>query len=208
MYWTCVGAFVAFENVAEWFISWLPFYWEMRMCILLFLSVPQTSGYVWVYQTYVDPYLKKNEADIDSSIVGLQQSTFSFVQEKGTALWDAVWRVATRNTGAAAANAPPASTSAPSQTPSQPPPANVLAMGAELFHRYGPWAMGAVQSSLGAAQARVSGAAAGTASQPGPLPTPPANGTPNSSLHQRSPFASTENVATPSKPPSFPEPFQ
>lgn len=61
MYWTCVGAFVAFENLAEWFVSWyvprlydkishshpailrLPFYWEFRTLFLLFLALPQTQ---------------------------------------------------------------------------------------------------------------------------------------------------------------------
>ncbi|GJE85798.1 HVA22/TB2/DP1 family protein [Phanerochaete sordida] len=204
-YWTCIGAIIAFENVAEWFISWFPFYWELRMVFLLFLALPQTSGSTWVYQTYLDPYFQKNEADIDASIVAAQSKGLTFVQEKGTAAWDAVWRAATKS----AVTGPQASTSTPGQTPSQPtqqPPANILSMGTDLFHKYGPWAMGAIQSSLGAAQTRASGPA--NAGQPGPLPTPPANPTPNPSLHQRSPFASTENVATPSKPPSFPEPFQ
>jgi receptor expression-enhancing protein 1/2/3/4 len=61
MYWTVIGAFVAFEYVAEWLISWqaliidysvtpsqiipsscrLPFYWEVKTMFLLYLSLPQ-----------------------------------------------------------------------------------------------------------------------------------------------------------------------
>lgn len=170
--------------------------------------LPQGSS--WVYQTYLDPYFKKNEAGIDAGIAAAQTNIVSFAQEKAAALWDTIWRIATKASNTAGGNAPPTSTSAPSQTPpqtgAQQSPANIMSMGADLFHKYGPWAMGAIQSSLGAAQARTS--ASTSAGQPGPLPTPPANPTPNSGLHQRSPFASTESVAAPSRPPSFPEPFQ
>ena len=62
MYWSVIGAFVAFEYVAEWFITWyavfstsylekwylillkrIPFYWEVKTLFLLFLSLPQTQ---------------------------------------------------------------------------------------------------------------------------------------------------------------------
>ena len=64
MYWSVIGAFVAFEYLAEWLISWqvifpplapcdhltlallpsrLPFYWELKTAFLLFLSLPQTQ---------------------------------------------------------------------------------------------------------------------------------------------------------------------
>lgn len=161
-----------------------------------------------MYQTYLDPYFKKNEADIDAGIVAAQTNAVSFVQIKAAAIWDAVWRIATKSTNTAAANAPTTSTSAPSQTLAAPAgaqqsPANILAAGADLFHKYGPWAMGAIQSSLGAAQARAPASSA-PAGQPGPLPTPPPNPTPSPSIHQRSPFATSESITTP---PPFPEPF-
>ncbi len=61
MYWVCVGGLVAFENVAQWLVSWyvkrsyfhtsqtpyklrvvrFPFYWEARTILLLFLALPQ-----------------------------------------------------------------------------------------------------------------------------------------------------------------------
>ena len=68
MYWTVVGAFVAFEYTAEWLISWyvtffstspylnytifavhllgtsrLPFYWEAKTIFFLYLSLSQTQ---------------------------------------------------------------------------------------------------------------------------------------------------------------------
>jgi receptor expression-enhancing protein 1/2/3/4 len=57
MYWTVIGAFVAFQYTAEWLISWyvyqhlmclrlirasrFPFYFEIKTLFLLFLALPQ-----------------------------------------------------------------------------------------------------------------------------------------------------------------------
>ncbi|KIP12048.1 hypothetical protein PHLGIDRAFT_399773 [Phlebiopsis gigantea 11061_1 CR5-6] len=202
MYWTCVGAFIAFESVAEWFISWFPFYWELRTLVLLFMSLPQTQGSTFVYQTYFDPYFKKNEADIDAGIVAAQTNTITFAQAKATAIWEAAWRIATKS-GAPSAGAP--ATGTPSgQTPSaQQAPPNLFAMGSQLFQTYGPWAMGAIKSSVGSIQTKSTTTGSVNASNP-PLPTPPATKpAPSPGLQQRSPYASRENVATP---PVFPEP--
>jgi receptor expression-enhancing protein 1/2/3/4 len=87
MYWTVIGAFVAFEYLAEWLISWLPFYWELKTIFLLFLSLPQTEGSTYIYNAYLQPFLVRNEADLDAGIVRIQRNVLTFVQEKISALW-------------------------------------------------------------------------------------------------------------------------
>jgi len=87
MYWTVIGAFVAFEYLAEWLISWMPFYWELKTIFLLFLSLPQTEGSTYIYNAYLQPFLLSNEADLDAGIVRIQRNVFTFVQEKASALW-------------------------------------------------------------------------------------------------------------------------
>ena len=70
MYWSVIGAVVAFEYIAEWLISWqvltidysvrhtsqtipsscrLPFYWEVKTLFFLYLSLPQIQ--VWLILT-------------------------------------------------------------------------------------------------------------------------------------------------------------
>ncbi|KAF5323315.1 hypothetical protein D9611_005749 [Ephemerocybe angulata] len=83
MYWSIVGVFVAFEYIAE----WLPFYWEVKTLFLLYLSLPQTQGSTYIYQTYVHPFLIKNEASIDAGIDGLQSNALTFIQAKLTDLF-------------------------------------------------------------------------------------------------------------------------
>ncbi|KAF8807748.1 hypothetical protein BYT27DRAFT_7189844 [Phlegmacium glaucopus] len=83
MYWSVVGAFVAFEYVAEWFIGWLPFYWEVKTLFLLFLSLPQTQGSTYIYTAYLQPVFSRNEDHLDA----IQRNVLTFIQAKLVALW-------------------------------------------------------------------------------------------------------------------------
>ncbi|KIM47844.1 hypothetical protein M413DRAFT_22437 [Hebeloma cylindrosporum] len=102
MYWAVIGAFVAFEYLAEWLISWLPFYWEIKTIFLLFLSLPQTQGSTYVYNTYLQPFLLRNETDLDAGIVTIQRNILTFIQGKLSAAWDLV--VSNRNAQTQSAN--------------------------------------------------------------------------------------------------------
>jgi len=83
MYWSVIGAFVAFEYVAEWFISWLPFYWEIKTLFLLFLSLPQTQGSTYVYTAYLQPAFSRNEHYLDA----IQRNMPAYIQAKLAHLW-------------------------------------------------------------------------------------------------------------------------
>ncbi|KAI0271422.1 TB2/DP1, HVA22 family-domain-containing protein [Gloeopeniophorella convolvens] len=95
-YWTVIGAVVAFEYAAEWLLSWFPFYWEIKTIFLLFLSLPQTEGSTYIYQTYVEPFLIQNEAEIDASITSARTETITFLQTRLTTLWELVWSAVDR----------------------------------------------------------------------------------------------------------------
>ncbi|KDR85367.1 hypothetical protein GALMADRAFT_261069 [Galerina marginata CBS 339.88] len=96
MYWTVIGVFVAFEYLAEWLISWMPFYWELKTIFLLFLSLPQTEGSTYIYNAYLQPFFSRNEADLDAGIVRMQRNILTFSQEKFSALWNWFWALSTR----------------------------------------------------------------------------------------------------------------
>jgi len=180
MYWSVVGAFVALEYVAEWFISWFPFYWELKTIILLFLSLPQTQGSTWVYKTYLDPLLAKNEAEIDAGITAAQTNILNFVQVQTTKLWDIVWRLMTGTaaTGEQLSGTP--ASSSPVQSSSTPNPF-VLAKG--MWNAYGPSFLGSFQASQNKAPTSVS--------------------TPDAQRPHMSPAASSHSAPGT---PSFPEP--
>ncbi|KAF9652002.1 hypothetical protein BDM02DRAFT_3089908, partial [Thelephora ganbajun] len=90
MYWCTVGVLVAIEYVCEWLISWFPFYWEVKTLFLLFLALPQTQGSTWIYQSYLEPFFRQNEQDLDRGILSAQSTVLTFVQSKFQAVWEAL----------------------------------------------------------------------------------------------------------------------
>lgn len=135
-YWTVIGAYVGFEYLVGWFISWLPFYWEAKTVFLLFLSLPQTQGSTFVYDTYLKPFFVKNHNSIDSGIISIQGSIITFIHTRLYAVWELLWSVINKT--------PP-----PGQPPAAaPPPAAGFsvesAMG--LWHTYGPSLLSAIQT--------------------------------------------------------------
>ncbi|KXN85679.1 HVA22-like protein h [Leucoagaricus sp. SymC.cos] len=114
MYWSVVGAFVAFEYTAEWLISWLPFYWEVKTLFLLYLALPQTQasprlilrqGSTYIYAAYLQPFFVQNEADLDEGIVQAQKSFLTFIQSRLTALWEFILNAASKRQTSATSTA-------------------------------------------------------------------------------------------------------
>ncbi|KZV77699.1 hypothetical protein PENSPDRAFT_645316 [Peniophora sp. CONT] len=95
-YWAVIGAIVAFEYAAEWAISWFPFYWELKTLFLLFLSLPQTQGSSYIYQTYLEPYFQAHEADIDQGIESAQTELLTFLQKYGQRFFELAWSVVSK----------------------------------------------------------------------------------------------------------------
>ncbi|KAG7099043.1 hypothetical protein E1B28_000921 [Marasmius oreades] len=183
MYWSVVGALVGFEYVAEWFVSWLPFYWEIKTVFLLFLSLPQIQGSTFIYTNYLEPFFAKNETQIDEGITSIQTNTFVFVQSKLAAIWNLLWSVI---------NKTPAN--GQGQQRQGPPLSFDAAMG--LFKAYAP-------SVLSAMQPANKGLAPNAASTPSMAPSASSTSIPRVSAHSRaSPSPSPFGDATPPLPES------
>ncbi|KIO08387.1 hypothetical protein M404DRAFT_22960 [Pisolithus tinctorius Marx 270] len=88
MYWAVIGAFIAVENILGFFISWLPFYWELRTLLLLYLSLPQIQGSTYVYKTYLEPFCRINEAEFDAGIASATGSILEFFQSRLASVTD------------------------------------------------------------------------------------------------------------------------
>jgi len=186
MYWTVIGLFVAFEYTAEWFISWFPFYWETKTLLLLFLALPQTQGSTWVYNTYLQPFFSKNEAELDAGIVSAQTNMVAFIQSRVAQLWDALLKLSAKSQAAAAQQQQPnGQAPAPSAAP------NPFGLARGMWDSYAPSVLGAFQRY---------------SSQPTAAPGAPPSApfTPPIQRPGVSPAPSTQSVHTPG--PAFPEP--
>ncbi|KAK0205425.1 TB2/DP1, HVA22 family-domain-containing protein [Desarmillaria ectypa] len=90
MYWSVLGCIVAVEYVAEWLISWIPFYYLTKTLFLLYLSLPQTQGSTYLYINHLEPFFSTHEAQIDATTASLKAKLYSFVQARARALWDQI----------------------------------------------------------------------------------------------------------------------
>ncbi|KZT30719.1 hypothetical protein NEOLEDRAFT_1083032 [Neolentinus lepideus HHB14362 ss-1] len=176
MYWCVVGAFVTVEYAVEWLVDWFPFYYEIKMLFLLFLSLPQTEGSTYVYKTYVEPFFTAKEANIDSGIEAAKTNALTFFQTRLAALWDLLWSIISKTPAAAQ------KTGADAKENSSSAAANPLVTVQSLWTMYGSVVVGAVQRSTGVAQTTTSAQANGQSppvhmeaapnAVPSPLPTP------------------------------------
>ncbi|KAF9574697.1 hypothetical protein EC968_005701 [Mortierella alpina] len=77
MYWTVMGIFTLAEVVLDMFVFWLPFYYEIKMLFVLWMILPQTQGSIYLYQTFVDPYLSQHEREIDQTLKDIQKQAMA-----------------------------------------------------------------------------------------------------------------------------------
>lgn len=68
-YWILVALLSVFGAFADVFFSWLPFYYEAKLGVYLFLWHPQTNGATVVYEKYVRPYISEHEYEIDHTLL-------------------------------------------------------------------------------------------------------------------------------------------
>ncbi|EJD03685.1 uncharacterized protein FOMMEDRAFT_167026 [Fomitiporia mediterranea MF3/22] len=89
-YWIVVGALLAFEYSVEAFISWFPFYWELKLLFLLFISLPQVQGSTYIYDTWLSPYLSRNELYLDRQIDSASENFLGFFQAQVQVILDKI----------------------------------------------------------------------------------------------------------------------
>ncbi|KAF9274602.1 receptor accessory protein 4 [Mortierella alpina] len=77
MYWTVMGIFTLAEVVLDTFVFWFPFYYEIKMLFVLWMILPQTQGSIYLYQTFVDPYLTQHEREIDQTLKDIQKQAMA-----------------------------------------------------------------------------------------------------------------------------------
>jgi len=205
MYWCTVGVLVAIEYVCEWLISWFPFYWEVKTLLLLFLALPQTQGSTWVYQSYLEPFFRENEQDLDQGILSTQSTAITFVQSKFQIVWEAIWGMINKNptNGRPGSGVPSPHQSYQGQPGTAPSPYDTAR---QLFNTYAPGALGSlVNRAYGTAPADPN---PNTRSPPGPSPRPNASssstsfGNGTTPPYQRTPATPRSDGDVP----SFPQP--
>ncbi|XP_058406556.1 receptor expression-enhancing protein 4 isoform X2 [Diceros bicornis minor] len=83
MYWIVFALFMAAETFTDIFISWFPFYYEIKMAFVLWLLSPYTKGASLLYRKFVHPSLSRHEKEIDTYIVQAKERSYETVLSFG-----------------------------------------------------------------------------------------------------------------------------
>ncbi|KAM4749571.1 receptor expression-enhancing protein 4 [Rhinophrynus dorsalis] len=83
MYWIVFALFMTVETFTDIFVSWFPFYYEIKMAFVIWLLSPYTRGASLLYRKCVHPALSLREKEIDSYIVQAKERSYESVVSIG-----------------------------------------------------------------------------------------------------------------------------
>ncbi|XP_049763501.1 uncharacterized protein LOC126092109 isoform X4 [Schistocerca cancellata] len=85
MYWIVFALFSCAETFTDVFLSfWFPFYYEIKILLVLWLLSPATKGSSILYRKFVHPMLSRREQDIDEYIAKAKEQGYHTVLHLGT----------------------------------------------------------------------------------------------------------------------------
>ncbi|KLO18986.1 hypothetical protein SCHPADRAFT_935809 [Schizopora paradoxa] len=138
MYWSVLGCIGGVEYAAEWILSWIPFYYSLRMTFLLYLLLPQTNGATYVYKTHLEPFLKSHEADVDAWYLRYKTFAYNCVLNHFHTLWKLVAESLKNQARPAPSSDAPADPNSPNPPPLQTVASALVGVVGGLCKVYGP----------------------------------------------------------------------
>lgn len=85
MYWIVFALFTCAETFTDVFFSfWFPFYYEIKIVLVLWLLSPATKGSSILYRRFVHPALSRREAEIDEALARATEQGYTAVLQLGS----------------------------------------------------------------------------------------------------------------------------
>ncbi|XP_033254679.1 uncharacterized protein LOC108158605 isoform X3 [Drosophila miranda] len=84
MYWIVFAFFTCIETFTDIFISWFPFYYEVKVVLVFWLLSPATKGSSTLYRKFVHPMLTRHEQEIDEYLTQATEQGYSVVLQLGS----------------------------------------------------------------------------------------------------------------------------
>ncbi|XP_053671081.1 uncharacterized protein LOC128721362 [Anopheles nili] len=84
MYWIVLAFFTCIETFTDILLSWFPFYYEIKVIIVLWLLSPATRGSSTLYRKFVHPMLTRREQEIDDYINQAKEKGYTAVLQLGS----------------------------------------------------------------------------------------------------------------------------
>ncbi|XP_076257565.1 uncharacterized protein LOC143194768 isoform X3 [Rhynchophorus ferrugineus] len=83
MYWIVFALFTCTETFTDIFFSWFPFYYEIKIILVIWLLSPATKGSSILYRKFVHPMLSSREQEIDDYISKAKEQSYRQVLDLG-----------------------------------------------------------------------------------------------------------------------------
>jgi receptor expression-enhancing protein 5/6 len=85
VYWIVYSFFSIIEVFTDFLLYWIPFYFTFKLAFLLWAMLPQTNGAKFLYDTFLEDFLKKNESKIDAALNDAKRNAGSVGKELAAA---------------------------------------------------------------------------------------------------------------------------
>ncbi|XP_041124657.1 receptor expression-enhancing protein 1-like isoform X5 [Polyodon spathula] len=76
MYWIIFALFTTAETITDIFLSWIPFYYELKIAFVVWLLSPYTKGSSVLYRKFVHPTLTSKEKEIDDYLCQAKDKSY------------------------------------------------------------------------------------------------------------------------------------
>ncbi|XP_077589545.1 receptor expression-enhancing protein 2 [Stigmatopora nigra] len=83
MYWIVFALFSTAETATDLFLSWFPFYFELKIAFVIWLLSPYTKGSSVLYRKFVHPTLSNKEKEIDDYIAQAKDRSYETMMRFG-----------------------------------------------------------------------------------------------------------------------------
>nr|XP_004652515.1 receptor expression-enhancing protein 2 isoform X2 [Jaculus jaculus] len=83
MYWIVFAFFTTAETLTDIILSWLPFYFELKIAFVIWLLSPYTKGSSVLYRKFVHPTLSNKEKEIDEYITQARDKSYETMMRVG-----------------------------------------------------------------------------------------------------------------------------
>jgi hypothetical protein len=97
MYWIVFALFTCAETFTDVFFSWLPFYYEIKIILVIWLLSPATKGSSILYRKFVHPALSSREQEIDEYITKAKEQSYKQFLDLGSKGVTALMQTAIKN---------------------------------------------------------------------------------------------------------------
>ena len=64
-YWVVFGCFTIADQFIGILLALIPFYYVLKVAMLIWMFHPQTQGALYLYNNFIQPFVKKYESQID-----------------------------------------------------------------------------------------------------------------------------------------------